>query len=146
MKFSYKRFASGVERPIIPIVVRNPANQQAARYLALVDFLIPGVAPTRADRCIFAAEIGDLIGLDVTAGAERQVRGVVAGQVRPYYLHDVEIEVGSCRKHSIVGFMRDLAPNGHGLLGQTGFFDLFSFVKFERLTGIIELGAPTSLS
>ena len=138
MKFAYKRFASGVERPIIPIVVRNPANQQSARYLALVD--------SGADRCIFAAEIGDLIGLDVTAGAERQVRGVVAGQVRPYYLHDVEIEVGSCRKHSIVGFMRDLAPNGHGLLGQTGFFDLFSFVKFERLMGIIELGAPTSLS
>ena len=27
-----------------------------------------------------------------------------------------------------------------GVLGQTGFFDLFSFVKFERLNGIIELG------
>ncbi len=37
--------------------------------------------------------------------------------------------------------MPDLAPNGHGLLGQTGFFDLFSFVKFERPKGTIELGA-----
>jgi hypothetical protein len=37
--------------------------------------------------------------------------------------------------------MPDLAPNGHSLLGQSGFFDLFSFVKFERPKGTIELGA-----
>jgi hypothetical protein len=36
---------------------------------------------------------------------------------------------------------RQAAPNGHGLLGQTGFFDLFSFVKFERPKSKIELGA-----
>src|SRR5438105_7955423 len=132
MKFAYKRFASSVERPIIPIIVRNPVNQQSARYLALVD--------SGADCCIFAAEIGELIGLDVTAGAERRVCGVIAGQVRPYYLHEIEIEVGDYRQRSSVGFMQDLAPNGHGLLGQTGFFDLFSFVKFDRPRGSIELG------
>src|SRR5205085_12387719 len=105
MKFAYKRFASGTERPIIPIIVRNPANQQSARYLALVD--------SGADCCIFAAEIGELIGLDVTAGAERRVCGVVAGQVRPYYLHEVEIEVGHYRKRASIGFMRVLASKGH---------------------------------
>lgn len=133
MKFVYKRFASGVERPIIPVVVRNPVTQQSVRYFALVD--------SGADRCVFAGEIGELIGLDVTAGTEHTVSGVVAGQTRPYYLHDVEIEVGGCRKPVAIGFMPDLAANGHGLLGQTGFFDLFSFIKFERPTGIIELGA-----
>jgi hypothetical protein len=133
MKFVYKRFASGIERPIIPIIVRNPVTQQSVRYLALVD--------SGADRCIFAGEIGELIGLDVTAGAEHTVSGVIAGQTRPYYLHDVEIEVGGWRRPAAVGFMPDLAPNGHGLLGQVGFFDLFSFVKFERPKGTIELGA-----
>ena len=103
------------------------------RYLALVD--------SGADRCIFAGEIGELIGLDVTTGAEHVVSGVVAGQTRPYYLHDIEIEVGGWRRPAAVGFMPDLAPHGHGLLGQTGFFDLFSFVKFERPKGTIELGA-----
>jgi hypothetical protein len=85
MKFTYKRFANGIERPIIPIIVRNPATRQSVRYLALVD--------SGADECIFAAEIGDLIGLDVLGGRERSVSGVVAGQIRPYYVHNVEIEV-----------------------------------------------------
>jgi hypothetical protein len=132
MQFTYKRFANGIERPIIPIIVRNPTTRQSVRYLALVD--------SGADECIFAAEIGELIGLDVLGGRERSVSGVVAGQIRPYYVHNVEIEVGGTRGRSAVGFMPDLAANGHGLLGQTGFFDLFSFVKFERRNGIIEFG------
>jgi Aspartyl protease len=133
MKFAYKRFANGIERPIIPIIVRNPATQQSVRYLALVD--------SGADECIFAGEIGELIGLDMLGGREQTVSGVVAGQTRPYYVHDVEIEVGGSSRRVSVGFMPDLSSNGHGLLGQTGFFDLFSFVKFERPKGIIELGA-----
>jgi hypothetical protein len=132
MKFAYKRFAHGVERPIIPIVVCNPLTQQWVRYLALVD--------SGADQCVFAGEIGELIGLDVTAGVQRRVSGVVAGQIRPYYMHDVELELGGWRRSVTVGFMPDLALNGHGLLGQTGFFDLFSFVKFERPKGTVELG------
>jgi predicted aspartyl protease len=133
MKFSYKQFASGIDRPIIPIIVRNPKTQQSVRYQALVD--------SGADQCIFSGEIGELIGLDVTAGVEHAVSGVVAGQTRPYYMHDVEIEIGGRRRAATVGFMPDLAPNGHGLLGQAGFFDLFSFVKFERPKGTVELGA-----
>jgi hypothetical protein len=109
MKFSYKRFASGIERPIIPIIVRNPATRQSVRHLALVD--------SGADRCMLAGEIGELIGLDVLGGRKRTVSGVVAGQTRPYFLHEVEIEVGGWRHHATVGFMPDLAPNGHGLLG-----------------------------
>ena len=132
MKFAYKRFANGIERPILPVTVWNPVSAQSARYLALVD--------SGADVCIFAAEIGELIGLDVLGGRERRVSGVVAGETRPYYIHEVEIQVGALRRRSAIGFMPDLAPNGHGLLGQTGFFDLFSFVKFERRNGVIELG------
>lgn len=132
MKFAYRRFACGIERPIIPIIVRNPASRKSARYLALVD--------SGADVCIFAAEIGELIGLSVFGGRERRVSGVVAGETRPYYVHEVEIEVGALRTRSTIGFMPDLAPNGHGLLGQTGFFDLLSFVRFERRNGVIELG------
>jgi hypothetical protein len=133
MKFVYKRFASGIERPIIPISVRNPVTEQSVRYLALVD--------SGADLCIFAGEIGELIGVDVISGIQRRVSGVVAGQARSYYLHDVEIEIGGYCRPAAVGFMPDLAPNGHGLLGQAGFFDRFSFIKFEQPNGIIELGA-----
>jgi hypothetical protein len=103
MKFFYKRLASGVERPIIPITVHNPVTRQSVRYLALVD--------SGADVSIFAGEIGELIGLDVSAGAEHAVSGVVAGQTRPYYLHDIEIEVGGWSRPTAVGFMPDLAPH-----------------------------------
>ncbi|HZP77955.1 MAG TPA: aspartyl protease family protein [Pseudolabrys sp.] len=133
MIFSYKKLTGGVERPIIPIVVRNPASEQSVRYLALVD--------SGADECIFAGEIGELVGLNILGGQQRIVSGVVAGERRPYYVHHIEIEVGGWRRRTAAGFMPDLAPNGHGLLGQRGFFDLFSFVKFEQPSGIIELGA-----
>ena len=133
MKFSYKRFASGIERPIIPIIVRNPATRQSIRHFALVD--------SGADRCMFAGDLAELIGLDMFSGTQRRVSGVVAGQTRPYFLHEVEIEVDAWQSRVTVGFMPDLAPNGHGLLGQTGFFDRFSYVKFEQPNGIVELGA-----
>jgi predicted aspartyl protease len=111
MRFAYKRFANGIERPIIPIIVRNLGTRQSVRYQALVD--------SGADECIFAAEIGELIGLDVLAGRERNVSGVIAGQIRPYYVHDVEIEIGGTRRRSAVGFMPDLAANGHGSSAKT---------------------------
>ena len=100
MKFAYKRFANGIERPIIPITVRNPATRQSVRYLALVD--------SGADVCIFAGEVGELIGLDVFEGRRRSVSGVVAGQTRPYYVYDVEMEVGRWRRRVAVGFMPDV--------------------------------------
>lgn len=71
MQFAYKKLASGIERPIIPITVRNPLTRQSVRYFALID--------SGADRCVFAGEIGELIGLDVTAGTKQTVSGVIAG-------------------------------------------------------------------
>ena len=133
MKFPYRRLASGVERPIIPISVRNPRTRATVRYLALVD--------SGADNCILATEIGELIGLDIPSGKPSTISGVVAGQTRPYYLHDVEIEVGGWWKKTTVGFMPELSKNGHGFVGRHGFFDRFSFVKFEQPKAVIEFGS-----
>ncbi len=37
--------------------------------------------------------------------------------------------------------MRELASNtGEGIVGQTGFFDQFKFVKFDKRKGTVELG------
>src|ERR1700746_1093206 len=106
MKFKYKRLSSGVERPIIPITVRNPSTKQSIGYFALVD--------SGSDICIFASEIAELIGLDVTAGRQEMVGGV-------------DIEVGGSPRRATVGFMPELSKNGHGLLGRDGFFDRFTF-------------------
>jgi hypothetical protein len=133
MKFKYKRLGSGVERPIIPITVRNPSTKQSIGYFALVD--------SGSDICIFASEIAELIGLDVTAGRQVMVGGVVQGESRPYYLHEVDIEVGGSPRRATVGFMPELSKNGHGLLGRDGFFDRFTFVKFEQPKSTVEVGA-----
>lgn len=132
MKFPYKRIAVHLWRPIIAINVRHPVTRKSIRYFALVD--------SGADNCIFGAEIAELIGIDVEAGKKNTVSGVVAGQSRPYYLHEVEIEIGGWWKKTTVGFMPALSKNGHGFVGRDGFFDRFSFIKFEQPKAMVEFG------
>lgn len=133
MKFEYKRLSSGVARPIIPISVRHPDTRKAVRYFALVD--------SGADNCILGAEIGELIGLTIEDGKFSTISGVVAGQSRPYYIHEVEIEVGGWWHRTAVGFMPQLSKNGHGFVGRLGFFDRFSFVKFDQRKSVVEFGS-----
>lgn len=127
MKFSYKKLSSGISRPIIPIELKH--RNESIRYEVRVDF--------GADLCIFDAEIGKALGLDVESGKENTVSGVTAGQAK-YYIHNVTLFVGG-RMHKIAaGFMPGLNTNGHGILGQKGFFDLYQ-VKFSYLKGEVEL-------
>ncbi len=94
MRFEYKRYdlerGPSIERPIIPIVLRNVRDlgTPAIAYEALVD--------SGSDRNIFPAEIADLLGIDLTNDptAIRYVGGVVADVRRPVYFHPIEIEVG----------------------------------------------------
>jgi hypothetical protein len=141
MRFDYKRYRHPEERailrPVIPVVLRNPrtAHFPAVAHEALVD--------SGSDRCIFSAEIGELLGFDIKAGKELRVGGVVAGESRPMYLHVVAIEVGGIGGVSFtapVAFMPDLSNNGHGLLGRDGFFDQFSYVKFRDADNELLLG------
>ena len=142
MKFSYKRYPNpngiAIERPVILITLRNPRapSLPGIRYEALVD--------SGSDRCIFSAEIGELLGIDITATDKvLYVGGVVAGQRRPIYVHPVEIQVGDRSAPSFaanVGFMPDFSKSGHGLLGRDGFFDQFSFVKFRDFESEVEIG------
>ncbi len=140
-QFEYKRYrfpdGNAIERPVIPILIRNPYNNHAVHYEALVD--------SGSDRCIFPSEIGELIGIDIEAGDREYVGGVVAGERQPMYLHPVEITPGSYSQgrimHLMAAFMPDLATNGHGLLGQKGFFDALAFVNFRSAKGILQIAS-----
>lgn len=141
MQFEYKRYLlpndETIARPVIPILIRNPRTNQAIEYEALVD--------SGADRCVFPSEIGEMIGIDIEAGEQHYVTGVVAGERRPLYMHPIEITPGGYSASRILllmaGFMPDLSDSGHGLLGHNGFFDNISFVKFRGHKGIVEIGA-----
>lgn len=141
MQFNYKRFLGprgDIRRPVIPITLRNPRNTlaPAVGYHGLVD--------SGSDRCIFSAEIAELLGIELTATENVvYITGVVAHERRPVYLHLIEIEVGEPGGpvySTLVGFMPDFSPSGQALLGRRGFFDKFSFVKFKDPDEVLEIG------
>src|SRR4051812_5350719 len=129
MKFPYTRFPNKIERPIIRIAVEHKGKE--IPYFGLLD--------SGADINLFHAEIAELLGLDLKAGVKQFAGGIVDGERREYYVHTITLKVGGWTHPNVrVGFMPSLSKNGHGLLGQYGFFDLFS-VKFDLPRGEIEL-------
>ena len=55
MKFDYKRYDTNTLRPVIPVKLKN--SETSIGYEVLVD--------SGADLCIFDAEIGEALGLDI---------------------------------------------------------------------------------
>lgn len=137
MKFRYHKlflpqrseyFGSSVLKPIIPIAVMVGRNE--IRYAALID--------SGADFCIFEAEIGEYLGLDIKDGVPIEFGGVQERGGATAFLHDVYLNVGGFSYKNRVGFSYDIAKHGFGILGQKGFFDIF-VVKFDLLKEEVEL-------
>lgn len=128
MKFRYAKYGKAL-RPVIPIKLRN--KNQEIGYHVLVD--------SGADLCLFDANIGEAIGLDVRKGTPREVFGI-GGKASLYYLHKVTIEVGGWPYVIEAGFMPAVAGRAasYGVVGQRGFFDAF-VVKFDLLKEEVEL-------
>jgi predicted aspartyl protease len=137
MKFDYFKlplprgsdfFAKSILRPIIPITILQDNN--IIQYAAPID--------SGADFCIFDAEIGEYLGIDISSGARESFAGIQETGGATAFLHKVHIKVGGQDYKTSVGFSYDIAKHGYGILGQKGFFDLF-VVKFDLLKETIEL-------
>lgn len=128
MKFRYARYGQTL-RPVIPIKLRN--KDQTIGYHVLVD--------SGADLCLFDAEIGKAIGIDIKKGTPKEVFGI-GGKASLYYLHKVTIEVGGWPYVIDAGFMPNVAGHvmQYGVVGQKGFFDAF-VVKFDLLKEEVEV-------
>ncbi len=96
------------------IHIRLIDRGQFVDCLALVD--------SGADECIFPAELGELIGINVTKGKTQHFRGIGRGIITAYF-HNVTLQVGDSTFISYVGFSD--APGVVPILGQNGFFSLF---------------------
>ncbi len=127
MKFQYKKYGTGVLRPVIPVEIIYKGK--AVYYEALVD--------SGADSNILPAQIADVLDIDVKSGEKKEVWGVT-GVGEDYYIHSVELVVGGWSYDVKVGFLPNIARLGYGILGQKGFFDIF-VVKFDLLKGEIEI-------
>jgi len=127
MKFKYKKYASDILRPVIPIEIVY--KDISVPYEVLVD--------SGADFCIFDAQIGDILGIDIEEGKKMGVAGIT-GVIEPYYIHPITIKVGGWPFDIQAGFLPGIAKLGYGVIGQKGFFDIF-IVKFDLLKEEIEL-------
>ncbi len=127
MKFRYKKYSPTILRPVIPVEITY--KNQIVPCEVLVD--------SGADFCIFDAQIGELLGIDIESGERQEVAGIT-GVKEPYYVHEVTINVGGQNFYIKAGFLDNIARLGYGVVGQKGFFDTF-IVKFDLLKEEIEL-------
>ncbi len=97
---------------------------ETPRFLAVVDSGSP--------YCIFKAEVGSYIGLDVASGIEHAIGGIIHGPQEPIYFHRVRICVEMDWVIEVMaGFVKKLAVTG--ILGRNGFFHNFH-VRFDHST------------
>lgn len=137
MKFSYRKlqlsrksdyFGSAILKPLIPLKIC--VGKSDINYTALID--------SGADFCIFDAEIGEYLGLDIFAGPKEVFGGIQEKGGAEAFIHNVILEIGGWGYKTKVGFSYDIAKHGFGILGQKGFFDIF-VVKFDLSKENIEL-------
>ncbi len=128
MKFKYKNVGPGIIRPIIPVQLQYKKSAPL-NYEVLVD--------SGADLCIFDAEIGRLLGIDIYSGRREEVKGIT-GKKEPYFIHNVSLSVGGHILNCEAGFMFNPGSDWYGVLGQRGFFDAGT-VKFDYSKKEIEI-------
>ncbi len=137
MKFRYHKlllrerseyFGSSLLKPIISIKVI--VGEKELSYATLID--------SGADFCIFDAEIGEYLGINVRSGKTNEFGGIQERGGATAFLHKVTLSIGGLKYITTVGFSYDIARHGFGILGQKGFFESF-VVKFDYPKEEIEL-------
>lgn len=137
MKFPYFKlslpqhsecFGWSILKPIVSVKIS--VGDKELHYAALID--------SGADFCIFDAEIGEYLGLDIQSGKQEEFGGIQEKGGAKAFLHQIKLNIGGWDYKTIVGFSYDIARHGFGILGQKGFFDIF-VVKFDLLKEEIEL-------
>ena len=99
------------------------------------------IVDSGADFCVFPANVGKAIGLDVDEGENVVTFGI--GGKETLYFHKVTAEVivndQSLKFECRAGFSTKLNTKGIGFLGRDGFFDLFQEVAFNQRTKMFRL-------
>lgn len=104
-------------------------------------FYFDSIVDSGADFCVFPANVGKAIGLDVSEGKNILTFGV--GGKEMLYFHKVTVEViikdESWTFESYVGFSTKMNAKGIGFLGRDGFFNLFQEVTFNQRVKMFRL-------
>jgi len=112
--------------PRIRTVLSYEGKRQDVSFHSIVD--------SGADYCVFPANFGKSIGLDISKGDHLPSYGV--GGKDTLYFHKIRITVliegEAWDFNCFAGFSARLDERGVGFLGRHGFFDLFEEVNFMQ--------------
>jgi len=114
-------------RPIIPI--RLTYKNNSLNISALID--------SGADFCLFNAEIGRRLGIQIGSGKLHKFFGIEGSPIDTYF-HSVKLQVIGIDHFIITPAAFTESRGVVAVLGQVGFFDNFR-VKFERDRNVIEI-------
>lgn len=125
LTYNYKKFGDFI-RPIIYVDIHYKTKSRST--FALID--------SGADNCIFHAELGELLGIDVKSGESREIGGIASdkdGKPKPIigYWHKIGITIKGQTRTIHTFFSYDISDLGYGVLGQIGFFDKFTDITFD---------------
>lgn len=137
IRFNYQSFRADpidpfpnrqlVFRPVIDIKLLW--NGHSSQYRVLID--------SGADYCIFHSDLADVLGIPLKQGKKLTFYGT-SGSAQTAYFHNIQIEVGGWPMDLFCGFSPDMQSLPYGILGQTGFFDLFK-IEFDYRNKRIEI-------
>jgi hypothetical protein len=120
----YSAFKGDAEEwyPMLFVRLSKKHAKPSARFSAVLD--------TGSSFCLFRADLGQSIGIDVLAGTRQTIGGVVPGARADVYFHRLTLYVESNWIVEInAGFIENFQWGA--LLGRRGFFDQFD-VKFKH--------------
>lgn len=108
--------------PTLSVRLGKRHGPKSNRFLAILD--------TGSPYCLFHADVGRSIGLDITSGTKHEIGGVVAGARLTGYFHAITLYVEDNWSVNITaGFLENCSVVA--LLGRRGFFDNF-IVRFDH--------------
>jgi hypothetical protein len=84
----------------------------------------PAVVDSGSPYCMFRADVGEYLGMDVARGIQHVIGGIISDPTEPIYFHKVKIYVESDWVIEVMaGFVKKLSVTG--ILGRNGFFENF---------------------
>jgi predicted aspartyl protease len=138
MNFKYRKF------PLDPLKNPDFRRKSSLRPVIQIDFETENggfgylvLIDSGADFCVFHAEIGEKLGLNVLDGDKLTFYGT-SGQPQKAYFHNISFKIGGHLHNAYVGFSYEMKSLAYGILGQDGFFNKW-VIKFEYLKETIEI-------
>lgn len=87
---------------------------------------VEAVVDSGSPWCLFHADVGLGIGIDITKGMEEPLGGVIGGAVGKMYFHKVKLCIPGDIFEIMAGFSTKLSVAG--ILGRSGFFNRYSIL------------------